>query len=107
MKQEILVKLKSAEEETAKRLVATKERAADLLKQARAQAEDVRRHAQEDARRDQEAQLASERARLAKDKDRILAEGAARDQKLRDHYKKQADSGVEQALEVFTRSLDA
>lgn len=107
MKPEILVKLKSAEEETARRLEKARERAAETARDGRLQAEELLRVAAEDAQKDQEAQLATERARLEQERERILSEGRTKEDHLRAAYKKNADPYLKKALDTFSRSLNA
>lgn len=107
VKQDILVKLKSTEEETARRIEQAKARASDLLKDARRRAEEIRREALEEAQRDQADQLKRERSDLEKARDRTLQEGKAREEKVRAQYQKNADAYVKRSLDVFARSLDA
>ncbi len=107
MKQEILVKLKTAEEETAQRVEKAKERAAEILKGARGQADEIRRKALEEAKRDQDAQIKAERTKLEQERDKVLGEGHAREEKLRARYQKEVDAAVKKAMTVFSRSVDA
>lgn len=107
MKQEILTKLKSAEADTARRVEAAREKAAELVRAARTRADEVRRQAQEDGRRDQEAAVQAERSKLAHERERLLAEGRAKEERLRTSYKKDADAHVKKVVDAFARSLDA
>lgn len=105
MKQEILVKLKTAEAENEQRLQKAREQAQELLKQARVRADQVLRSVQTEAAQDQQAQLGAERSRLETERERILAEGRSREEKLRASYAAHVATRVKKALEVFERSL--
>jgi len=105
MKEEILVKLRSAEEQNAHRVAAAKERASELLKQARTAADQLVLQAQEEARRDEEAQVAAERKRLETERARILADGKKKEEQVRAAYQRKVDQHVEKALAAFERSL--
>jgi vacuolar-type H+-ATPase subunit H len=104
VKEEILSKLRSAEEETAKRIAKAKEQAAEILKSARREADERIARAESDARSGQEAKLADERKRLEKERDRILAEGAKKEEALRASYAKKVGQHVEKAIDLFERS---
>ena len=104
VKEEILTKLRSAEEETQKRVAAAKEQANEILKSARREAEDRIAKAQEEARKSEEQKLAAERQRLEKERERILAEGSKQEAALRASYAKKVDKHVEKALGSFERS---
>lgn len=104
MKEEILVRLKSAEDETAKRIAAAKEKATELVKQARVEAQALIDQAHEEARRDEEARVAAERKKLETERARILQEGQKREETLRANYQKRVAQHVENALQSFERS---
>lgn len=107
MKQEILVQLKSAEDETAKRIERAQLRAAELVKTARREAEELLRAAEEEARRDEESQLKQERAGMERERERILKEGEAKEAALRQAYARQVESFVKKGLDAFKRALHA
>lgn len=107
MKQEILVRLKTAEEETARRIEKGRERAVKIVKESRGEADEIVRASQEQAQRDQEAQVAAERGRLDGERERVLAEGRAREGKVRARYEAEAGPFVKKAVEALARSLDA
>lgn len=104
VKEEILVKLRSAEEETARRVAAAKARAQDVLKEARREAERILAEAEEQARSAEDHRLADERKRMEQERVRILAKGREREEALRSTYAKNVDAFVEKALATFERS---
>lgn len=104
VKEEILTKLRSAEEETAKRIAGAKERANEILKSARREADELTSKATDQARSDEERKVAAERQRLEKERERILADGAKQEQALRASYQKKVAQHVEKALASFERS---
>jgi vacuolar-type H+-ATPase subunit H len=104
VKEEILVKLRSAEEDTAKRVANAKDRAAEILKQARVDAQQLVQQAQDEARRDEETKVAAERKRLEAERTRILEDGKRKEEGLRSAYQKRVDQHVEKALQSFERS---
>lgn len=104
VKEEILTKLRSAEEDNAKRVAAAKEQANEILKTARRDAEERIAKAQEEARKSEEQKLSAERSRLEKERDRILAEGTKQEQALRASYQTKVAQHVEKALGSFERS---
>lgn len=105
VKEEILLKLRSAEEETARRVAAAKERAADLIKKARAEADQIVEQSRDEAHRVEERAIAAERARLEKERERILAKGAADEKALRDAYHAKVAQHVDKAVAGFERSV--
>jgi V/A-type H+/Na+-transporting ATPase subunit G/H len=107
VKQEILAKLKTTEDEVARRVEQARERATETLRQARVRADEVRRQAEEDARRDQKTQLEAERARLAQEREQVLADGRKREDQVRARFQTQVDAHVKKAVDVFTRSMNA
>lgn len=107
VKQEILAKLKAAEETNAQRIERAKARAAELLKSSKTEAETLLRVAAEEAHRDQEAQVAAERVRLGVERERILQEGAAKETNLRQHYGKNVAGHVKKSVEEIQRLLNA
>ncbi|HEX9815437.1 MAG TPA: hypothetical protein VGB18_00535 [Candidatus Thermoplasmatota archaeon] len=104
VKEEILRKLRSAEDETAKRVTSAKEQANELLRSARREAEQLLSQATEEARKTDEHKVAEERKRLEKERERILAEGARKEQALRAAYQKKVAQHVEKAIATFERS---
>ncbi len=104
VKEEILAKLRVAEEDTAKRVAAAKDRANDILKGARREAEERITNAQGEARMAEDMALAEERKRLEKERDKILASGAQDEQTLRASYRKKVAQHVTKGLESFERS---
>lgn len=107
MKQEILTRLKTSEDETARRIEKSKETAAETLKTARRRGEEILREATEEAQRDQANQLGIERSRLQKEREAVLAQGQTKEKQLRSTYEKRADEHVRKAVEAFARSLNA
>ena len=104
VKEEILRKLRSAEDDTAKGVTAAKEEANELLRSARREAEQLIAQASEDARKAEEQKVAEERKRLEKERERILAEGARKEQALRAAYQKRVAQHVDKAIATFERS---
>jgi vacuolar-type H+-ATPase subunit H len=104
VKEEILVKLRSAEEETARRIAAAKERAAETIKQARLETDWTVETARLEARKTEEQRVAQERARLEMERERILTEGQKQEQALRASYQKKVTQHVEKALASFERN---
>jgi len=107
LKHEILTKLKTAEDENARRIEQAKEKAAEILKKARSRADEIRRQALEEAQRDQARQLEEERKRLAHERETTLADGKKREEKLRAQYRQGVEAQAKKAVDVFSRSIDA
>lgn len=107
MKQDILVKLKTAEVENARRIKDAHKRADELVKEARDQVVQILREARDDARKELEKQVAEARQTLASEREEILNEGQKREKRLRTQYEKNVDAHLEKAMKAFARSLDA
>ena len=107
MKQEILTRLKSSEDETTRRVEKAKESATEIAKVARRRADEILREAADEAQRDQANQLGIERSKLQKEREQVLAQGAAKEKQMRASYEKRVDEHVKKAVEAFARSLNA
>jgi ATP synthase H subunit len=107
LKQEILIKLKSAEAENDERLSKAKEEAARRVQEARRQATDLVRSAEQSARKAAESTIKSTQARLESERTKILAAGAKNEDALRKRYKAGVDAAVKKAVETFEGTLDA
>jgi V/A-type H+-transporting ATPase subunit G/H len=107
LKQEILIKLKTAEQEAAQRTAGAREEAIRLVQEARRQAAKILEDAQAKARDEAGASLDAQRARLEAEKEKILGAGRQREQAVRDHFQAHVDAAVKKAVKTFEGSLDA